>query len=115
MLFVMHGLEMNLMSANLMNGMAAWIWIDLDGRGPSWQLAVPVERDDWAEIDEDDDETCRWQALFPYGGTHVCEVDELIGCPERPLDVPKTAPSEEEFAAAKELERFHFGDDDEDE
>jgi hypothetical protein len=110
-----HSSEMALMSSNLMNGMAAWIWVDLDGGGPSWQLAVPVERDDWAEIDENDDETCRWQALFPYCEGHMCEVDELIGCPERSLDTPRTPPSEQEIAAAKELERFYFGDDDEDE
>jgi hypothetical protein len=88
------------MSTTLMQGHAAWIWIDLTGRGPRWNLAIPIEREDWEEVDEDDDETCRFVALFPVHD-HRCEIKELVGLPERPIIYPRTAPTDAEIADAK--------------
>jgi hypothetical protein len=103
------------MSESLSNGHAAWVWIDLNGRGPRWHLAVPVEREDWDDVDDDDDETCRFVALFPLYDDHRCEIEELIGCPERVVVYPQTPPTEGEIKAAKLAEDDHFGRDGSDE
>ena len=97
------------MSESLMHGHAAWVWIDMNGHGPRWHLAVPVEREDWDEVDEDDDETCRWQALFPLYDDYRCEISELVGCPERLVMYPQTPPTAGEINAAKMAEEDHFG------
>jgi hypothetical protein len=85
------------------------VWIDVTGRGPRWQLAVPIEREDWDSVDEDDDETCRWLALFPLCGDYRCEIEELIGCPERRVDHPQTPPTADELEEARRAEERHFG------
>lgn len=88
------------MSESLMQGHAAWVWIDLNGHGPRWHLAVPVEHEDYADADEDDDDICRLQALFPLYDDYRCEVEELLGCPERVVPYPRTPPTEGEIRAA---------------
>jgi hypothetical protein len=101
------------MSKSLQQGHAAWVWIDMTGMGPRWQLAVPVEREDWDDVDDDDD-TCRIQALFPLFDDRRCEIEELIGCPERVVLIPYTPPTEGEIRAAKMAEDDHLrGDGDE--
>jgi hypothetical protein len=102
------------MTEILMDGHPAWIWVDLDGRGARWHLAVPTEREDWDQVDEDDDETCRWQALFPFDDGYRCEVTELIGLPARPIAWPRTPPTPDEIEQARREEREHFGSDVED-
>jgi hypothetical protein len=97
------------MSKSLMQGHAAWVWIDLNGHGPRWHLAVPVEREDWADVAEDDNGTCRFQALFPLYDDYRCEVEELIGCPQRVVRYPQTPPTEGEINSAKIAEEDHFG------
>ena len=63
---------------------------------------MPVEREDWEEVDDDDDETCRFMAYFPLSNDHRCEVDELIGSPERPILYPQTKPTPGEIETAEQ-------------
>ncbi len=97
------------MSESLMKGHAAWVWIDLRGMGPRWHLVVPFEREDWDEVDEDDDNACHWQALFPLYDDYRCEIEELVGCPERQVMYPQTPPTEGEIRAAEISREDHFG------
>jgi hypothetical protein len=87
------------MSDTLSKGHAAWVWMDMTGHGPRWHLVVPVAREDDGD---EDDETPAWQALFPLLDDHRCEIEELVGCPERAILYPQTKPTEGEIADAKE-------------
>lgn len=86
------------MSESLSNGHAAWVWIDMNGHGPRWHLVVPVAHED--DMNDDDEAPC-WQALFPLMDDHRCEIEELIGCPERVVLYPQTKPTEGEIADAE--------------
>lgn len=93
------------MSTSLEQGHAAWVWLDLNGHGQRWHLAVPVQRDNWDAVEEDDVEACRWQALFPLYDDYRCEIEELRGSPERRIVYPATSPTDDEVAVARaELE-----------
>lgn len=97
------------MSDSLANGHAAWVWIDLNGRGQRWHLAVPVEHEDRDATGADDADGRHWQALFPLLDDFRCEIEELIGCPERLVLYPQSPPTEGEIRAAKMAEEDYFG------
>jgi hypothetical protein len=87
------------MSDTLSKGHAAWVWMDIDGRGARWHLVVPVQRDEAEMHDDDDAELAR--ALFPLID-HRCEIEELVGSPERAILPPRDKPTEGEIADALE-------------
>ena len=87
------------MSTPLRHGHAAWVWLDLDGRGPLWHLAVPVDREH--EFGDDFDVEIRWQALLPFKDYRM-EVEELDDCVQRQVLYPETPATADELAAAKE-------------
>jgi hypothetical protein len=89
------------MSDAVKKGHAAWVWVDLDGQGERWQLAVPVDRDD-PDGGGDYPALCQFDALFPLQEEYICEVDDLLGCPERLVPYPQTPPTQGEIAAARQ-------------
>lgn len=90
------------MNTPLRNGHAAWVWLNLDGRGLRWHLAVPVDRED--DYGDGDDCDVRWQALLPFEDYRM-EVEELDDCVQRQVmypDTPATAAELQEAEARDE-------------
>jgi len=51
---------------------ACWFWVDLDGQGERWRLAIPTE-EGW---------------VFPQDGGFEVAREEMEGRPQRPIFTP---------------------------